>query len=795
MRKNPGFAAVAVVTLALGIGANTAVFSNVNALVLRPFSLPALDRVVAIWETVPKEDQSQVSAAPANFRDWMKGSKSFESLAAFRGWDANLTGDGLAERAEGYQVTPEFFSVLGVATQMGRPIGPVDFREGAAPVVVVGHGFWQRHLGSDPKIVGRDLLLSGRRATVIGVGGNDLDFPAGAEIWTPLDLSSADIMDRGDHDLHVVGRLKKGVSVASAQADLQSIASRLAQQFPNTNGGHAVRVVSLTEDVTNGTRQFVFLLMGAAAFVLLLACVNVANLQLARAASRRKEMAIRMGLGASQWQLVRQLLIEGILLACAAGGAGLILATWGMGMLRRGLPPFLVAHVPGLAHVEMDSQVVWFTLAISLGSGILAGLAPARRSSRSELSDVLKENTRSATAGHSAGRLRGLLVISEVALALVLLVGSGLMVTGFRNLLNMEMGFDRTHVLTLHVALPDERYRKADQVRNYYDRAIRQIQALPSVQSAACATSVPSGWSWDWTEYTAEGRPPAAPGELPSTISQVVSPDFFATLRVRLLKGRLISAEDGANAPLVAVISQSMAQKNWPDQNPIGRHVKLGRPDGPEPERTIVGVVGNVQIMPFDPTPSPTTYVPFAQMPRSSSAIVVRTSGNPTNLAAGVITQLRAIDPAVPAYDVRPLEQVFSDSLSGVNSSAQMMLIFAFVGLVLAAAGIFAVMAYSVSQRTHEIGVRMALGARRVDVLRLVVESALKMAAIGLAIGITLALFMAHAISSAVFGVIRVDPPVFIVLTAVLGIVAALAAYVPARHASKVDPMVALRYE
>jgi putative ABC transport system permease protein len=795
LRKSPGFTALAVITLALGIGANTAIFSNVNALVLRPFALPDLDRVVTIWETMPKQDATSVKAAPANFRDWTEQSASFEHLAAVQGWNANLTGEGVAERVEGFQVTPDFFALLGVSPQLGRQIGPIDFQHGTAPVVVISHGFWQRHLGGDTSIVGKSLLLNGRKFTVIGVAGPDVDFPAGAETWTPLDLSSAAGEDRANHYLLVLGRLKKDASVVHAAADLQAVAGRLAQQFPNTNTGHGVRVVRLAEDATAGTRQFVLVLMGAAVFVLLLACVNVANLQLARVSSRQKEMAVRIGLGASRWQLVRQLLVESTLLALAGAGGGILLASWGMGLLRRGLPPFIVAHVPGLKHLEVDSRVLWFTLAVALLTGILAGLAPALRFSRSELGDALKENSRSASASAGAGRLRTLLVVSEIALALVLLVGAGLMVKGFRSLITIEMGFDRTHVLTFRVALPEEKYQTKAQVLNYYDRLVRQLQSLPGVNSVACVTSLPSGWTWNWTEYSVEGQPPASPGEMPSTISQIVTPDFFATLRVPLLHGRLISAQDGRDAPPVAVISETMARYNWPGQDPIGKHLKLGAREGSEPERQIVGVVGEVRSSAFDHNSDPTTYVPFAQLPQDSSAFVIRASGDPLSLVALVNGQLRSIDAGVPAYDVRSLEQVISDNASGVEFSARMMLVFGFVALVLAAAGIFAVMAYSVAQRTHEIGVRMALGARRIDVLRLVVASAIKMAFAGLAIGICIALLLTHALSSLLFGVIRIDAPIFVLLTIVLATVAAVAAYVPARWATKVDPMTALRYE
>jgi putative ABC transport system permease protein len=506
-------------------------------------------------------------------------------------------------------------------------------------------------------------------------------------------------------------------------------------------------------------------------------------------------MAVRIGLGASRWHLIRQLLVESTLLAIAGGAAGIVLANWGMALTRRSLPPFILAHVPGLKHFEVDARVLWFTLGVALLTGILAGLAPALRFSRSELGDALKENTRAASASPKAGRLRAALVTTEVALALVLLVGAGLMVKGFNHLAQSEMGFDRAHVLALRVSLPEQRYQTKEQILNYYDRATRQLQSLPGVRSVACATTLPGNWSAHWSEYSAEGRPPAAPGEMPSTMSQVVTPDFFATLRVPLLKGRFLSAGDGRGAPPVAVISATMARYAWPGEDPIGKHLLLDPQDRSSQERLIVGVVGDVRFSPFQPTPDPATYIPLAQVAPASTAFVMRTENDPLTLVAAASTQIRTIDPDTPAYDVRSVEQILSDNVSGVEYSARMMLVFAGIALTLAAAGIFAVMAYLVAQRTHEIGVRMALGARPVDVLRLVVASAIRMAAIGLAIGICIAWLLTRAVSSALFGVVRIDAPIFVSLTLVLASIAALAAYIPARAATKVDPMAALRCE
>ncbi len=793
--RRPGFTAVAVITLALGIGANTTTFSTVNAMLLRPFPFPNLNRIVTVWETAPKQDDNHLSPAPANFREWSEQSTQIDQLAAVRGWDANLTGGSVAEHVEGSQVTANFFSLLGMRPQLGRYIGSADFQGGVAPVVVISHRFWQQHLGADPGLVGRQLLLNGQKFIVIGITSADFDFPTGSKVWTPLDLNGTAKEDRENHYLTVFGRMKDGVSISQAQANLETIAASLGKQYPKTNASHGVRVINTVEDLTFGSRQFVLMLMGAAVFVLLLACANVANLQLARASGRQREIALRVALGASRWHVGRQLLVESVLLALLGSGGALFLSSWWLNIVRRTIPPFIVEHIAGLKHLQIDSRVFLFTLLVAMITGIVAGLAPAWHFSRPNVNDTLKEGSRGGSPTASRRRFRTLLVVSEMALSLVLLVGAGLMVKGFRTLVTNDMGFDRGNVLTFHIVLPEAKYRDKDRIRGFYEQVLRNIQALPGVESAACVTSLPSGWTWNWVDLRAEGKPPASPADMPPVISQVVAPGFFPALRVPLRQGRLLSDQDGPNAPPVVVISETMARQNWPDQNPLGKHIQLGRPQAAQPFRTVVGVVGDVQPVPLDHDPAPTAYVPFAQQPESASAFVVRTSGNPLTFAGPVNAQLHAMDADQPAYDIRSLEQVVSDGLSGIESSAQMMLTFAVCALILAAAGIFAVMAYSVTQRTHEIGVRVALGARRFDMLSLVVGGAMKMAAIGLGIGLVLALLLTRALSSVLFGVVQIDIVTFALLTSLLALVAALAAYIPARWAMRVDPMVALRHE
>jgi putative ABC transport system permease protein len=791
----PGFTTVAVITLALGIGANTTTFSTMNAMLLRPFPFPNLERIVTVWETLPKQDDTHLSPAPANFRAWSAQSTQFDQLAAVHGWDANLTGGDRVEHVEGSQVTADFFSLLAMPAQFGRSINAADFRNGPAPVVVVSHRFWQQHLGADPGLVGKQLLLNGQRFTVVGIASADFDFPTGSMLWTPLDLGGAAKEDRDHHYLTVFGRLKNGVTIAQARASLGTIAARLGQQYPKSNSGHGINIIRTVDDLTSDSRQFLLTLMGAAVFVLLLACANVANLQLARASGRQRDMALRAALGANRWQVGRQLLVESVLLALLGSAGALLLSAWGIKLMRRNIPPFIVEHIAGLKHLQIDWRVFLFTLLTAVLTGILAGLAPAWHFSRPNVNETLKEGTRGGSPVASRRRFRTLLVISEIALSLVLLVGAGLMVKGFRTLLTNDMGFDRSHVLTFHAVLPEAKYRGQERIRGYYEQVLRNIQALPSVESAACVSSLPSGWTWNWTEFTAEGRPSNAPGDRPSAISQIVTPEFFSALRIRLRQGRLLSDQDGPNAPAVAVISESMATRNWPNQNPLGKHVQLGAPEAAQPWRTIVGVVGDVKPNPMDHDLSPTTYVPFAQQPEYASAFVVRTSGDPLTLSGLVNRQLLDVDPDQPAYDIRSLDQVVSDGISGIELSSHLMLIFAICALTLAAAGIFAVMAYSVTQRTHEIGVRLALGARRFDVLGMVVLGAVKMTAMGLGIGLALALLLTRALSSALFGVVQFDVITITLLTLALASVASLAAYIPAHWATKIDPMVALRYE
>jgi len=796
LAKSPGFTAVAVLALALGIGANTVMFSSIDAMLLHPFAFQDLDRALDVWETVPKQNEQHMAVAPANFRDWAEQAKGIELLSAIRRWDVNLTGKDMAERLECYQVTANFFPLLGIPAQIGRYVVTDNFGQGRSNVVVLSHGFWQRHFGADPAIAGQSVLLSGEKFTVIGVMPSDFDFPVGAEAWVPLDFSVQEASDRANHSLQVFGRLKAGVSLAKAQDDLEAIADRLGREYPQSNAGHGVRVMGLVDDITFGTKQFVGVLMGAAGFVLLLACANVANLLLARVTGRQKEIAVRLALGAGRWQIVRQLIVESTLVSVLGGLAGLLLAVWENDLTRNTIPPFILQHIPGLKHLQADWRVLVFTIAVALLAGILTAVVPALHVSRPDLNEVLKEGARGGIASPARHRLRSLLVVSEIALALVLLVSAGLMVRGFRNLANEQLGFDRNHVLTFRISLAESKYNSPERTRGFYEQLVQKLQSLPSVESAAAVSAVPGGW-WDWrsTPYSAEGQAPEALGEIRVAGAQSVTPEFFRALRVPLRKGRFISAQDGPKAPLVVDISEGLARQIWPHEDAVGKHLRLGRPESNEPWRMVVGVVGSVRPSPWERQADLTVYSPLAQAPQASMGVVVRTSGDPLALAAAVRTQVLDLDAEQPPYDLRSLAQLISDDVSGVDYSARTMTGFGILALILAAAGVFAVMAYSVLERTHEIGLRMALGAGRADVLRLVIGNAAKLAAVGLGLGVAGALALTRLLVSLLLGVVHMDLVTFAGLTALLAAVAALAAYIPASWAVKVDPMEALRYE
>ena len=791
LRKTPGFAAVSVLALALGIGANSVMFSALKGAVLEPFPFPQSARLMSVYGTRPSTGSSGISFSAGDYLDLRAQSRSFSALAAVHGIPLNLSTGQQPERLEAYEATPEFFSVLGGHPLLGRTVTERDAGPGRIHAVDLSYRLWQRHFAADPAIVGKTIVLDGQQVAVAGIMPEELDFPLGVDVWAPFSWTAAEQQNRENHYLDVIGRLRDGVTREQAQAELNTLAAVLAKQYPATNTGMQTQVISMIEDMTEGQRQFISVLMGAAVFVLLLACANVANLQLARATVRAREMAVRSALGASRTRLVRQLLAENIVLAIGGGLAGLLVGAWGIDLTVSQIPPFILAHVAGLRNIKLDGGVVAFTAVATLATGLISGIIPAIGSSSVSFNEALKEGGR-GSEGPGRHRSRAALVVTEMALALVLLVCAGLMVQGFRGLMNADMGMDTRNLLTFQVRLPKSQYATQPQIRDFAAKLQNRLSAIPGVESAATMSNLPSG-GVDSTYAIVEGAPPMRVSELPNARLQVVSPSLLPTLKLKLLRGRWLSDSDGPDTTPVVVVSDLAARTLWPGQEPLGRRVKFG-PDDKEPWRTVVGIVADIRSSPFN-NPRRTMFQPFAQMTRPSFGVVVRTAGDPLRTATAARQALKEVDASIPAFDLRSLEQRLSDNTSGVHISAQLMMAFGGIALVLAAAGIFAVMAYSVRQRTREIGVRVALGAQRADVLRLVLGYGVRMSALGIAIGLVVSLAVTKLLTSFLLGVIHFDSWAMVVFSLLLAAVAAAAALIPARWAMRVDPMVALRYE
>lgn len=794
--RNPGFTLIAIVTLALGIGANTAIFSVTNALVLRPFDFPDLDRLASVYATAPQQGNYLSGVAPADFVDLRRQQTVFADLAAYRWSSLNLTGAGEPERVQCVEITAEFFRMLGGEVGLGRAFLPEEEQEGHGQVAVLGHGFWQRRFGADPKIVGETISLDEKTYTVIGVMSERFDFPKPVELWTPLALSNEAWNERRLQSLAVVARLKAGVELGQANVEVAALAQRLTTQYPQTNSGRGATIRLLSRSA-NGEYNGVFLslLMTAVGFVLLIACVNIANMQLSRGAARSREMAVRAALGAGRPALVRQLLTESLLLGLLGGVCGLLISFWFLDYIRDGMPLDQVRLISGWEHFRINDRVMAFTLAVSMASGAVFGLFPALQSSKPNLNEALKEGGRSDGASAGRQRLRKALIVAEVALALVLLVGAGLMVKGFARLTEKEhQGFDPRNVLTLHTALPPSRYAEGRQIAAFHRQAQERLSALPGVESATSANFLPGSSNWDSIEFQIEGRAAPLPGQEREITYQKAGADYFQTLRIPVIKGRAFLASDGEGSPRVAVISETLARRYFPNEEPIGRRVKAGAGES-APWYTIVGVAGDTSRFMFDRETPPMLYLPNQQIPDRGAYIVIRVSGEPLSILPAVRAQIAALDDKLPLYEIKSHEQVIADRLAGLGLAAEMMAMFGALALILAAVGVYGVMSYAVSQRTREIGVRMALGARPRDVLRLVVGQALKLAALGLAIGLPVALALGRVMAGALFGVVALEPLTFVEFTMLLTSVAALAGYLPARRAMRVDPMATLRAE
>jgi putative ABC transport system permease protein len=797
LRKHPGFTLVAVLTLAFGIGANTAIFSVVNSVLLRPLQYPNAERIVAIQEL--DEKGSRVQVTPANFLDWRAQNTMFEQLAAIYARTANLSAGEEAERIDLAMTSVNFFQVFGVRPHAGRFFLPEEESAGHPSVVVLSYGLWQRQFGGDPSLVGRSLMLDGQPFTVVGIAPAGFQYPNKTEAWIPpfksvptlnaqMDIERA----RGFGFLSVVGLLKPGASVTQAHDEMMAITARLRQQYPASNNNRFNRVVSLQTHLVGESRTALLLLLGAVALLLLIACANVANLLLARASTRQKEIAVRLALGATRLRLVRQLLVESVLLGLAGGIMGLLLGLWGVDLMRRLLP----VDFPLAQSIGVDLRVLGFTLLVSFLTGIVFGLAPALQSTKPDVNEALKESARSSSGGARSNRVRSLLIVSEVALSLVLLIGAGLLFRSFLRLQAVELGFRPQSMLTFRLSPAGQNFRQDAQYVAFYSQVAERIKTLPGVEAVGVINTLPlvKGWT---TSIMVQGRPLLTRDKWPPVNYRSVSPDYFRAVSVPVMKGRAFDERDNDKGPLVLLINQSLARRDFPGEEPIGKRLNFGGVDndGQPIWFEIVGVVADVRSLELNAEPTPEIYTSYLQDPFANMSYVVRSQVEPKSLIPAVREVVRQVDKAQPIAEVREMEQIVSQAAAQPRFNSLLLGLFASLALLLAAAGIYGVMSYAVTQRTHEIGVRMALGAQTKDVLRLVVGQCMRLTLMGLALGLVCAFALTRVMVSLLYGVKPTDLSTFAGGTLLLIIVALAACYLPARRAIKVDPMIALRYE
>ena len=818
LAKNPIFTLVAVVTLALGIGANTAIFSVVDAVLLRPLPYPEADRLVFLWETMPSQGVAQSGAALPNYHGWRDQNQVFESLAGFYYGDYNLSSSGSApELIQGARITSNLFQVLKVAPSLGRTFVSEEEQFGKHRVVLLSHGLWQRRFAGNQNIIGQPINLAGASYTVVGVMPQGLPFFDNLpepELWTPIAFAPDDSGGtRNNHFINLVGRLKTGATPQQAQADVSAIAKRMEGE--SGNSGVGALIVPMQEQLTGESRQALLVLQGAVAFVLLVACVNVANLLLARASARERELAIRASLGASRFRIVRQVVIECLPLGLVGGALGIFLAIWGIDFLSSLLPATLPRGNP----ISVNSRVLIFTFALALLAVLIFALLPALQAGRSDVREALNEGGRSGIGSRKQGRLRRLLVITEVAMALVLLIGSGLMVRSFLKLREVDLGFSGQNVVTMRVPLPAAKYPSPLNASDpsepaglgFYERLLTRLEAVPGVQAATAATILPLGAGDGWGKFlTVQGHEASSLEQVPLVSFALVSPQYFNTLGIKIQKGRPFAPHDTGSSQQVAIINETLARRYFPNEDPLGKTIWMGPPEHlfpaadttiPTgfPRRTIVGVVSDVKGSTLNQPSSQLVYAPLTQYRlegwSNSLMLAVRTSTPPTTMVNSIREQVRSLDADQSITNVRTMDELLERTLSAPKFALLLFGLFASLAMLLAAIGIYGVMTTTVTQRTHEIGLRMALGAQKRDVLRLVIRQAMVLVVIGIVAGLALAAALTRLMASLLFDVSATDPATFVVIALILSVVAFLASYVPAWRATKVDPLVALRYE
>jgi len=793
LRKNPGFALGAIIVLALGIGANSAIFSVVNAVLLRPLPYTDPERISMIYHVPPQKSfpgMKIFAVSPANYLDWKSQSSAFDAMSIFHGTTMTVTGKDQPEAVPGIVVSSEFFQVFGAAPLMGRTFTPDEDTDGHGHVVVLSYPFWQNHFGADPNVIGKNLAFNGQPYSIIGVMPERFHFPDQGEYFVPLGWTDKDRAIRNNHNYLVIARVKRGVSLQQAQAEMNTISARLEQAYPEDDKGWGATIVPLREDLVGDVRPALLVLLGAVAFVLLIACANVANLVLAKTLGRRKEIAIRTALGAGWRRVMQQMLAETLLLAVTGGVLGLLVAHGGI----RLIVAFFGDKLQQTGPVGLDTKVLGFTLGISILSGVIAGLAPAWRLARTNVNEALKQGT-GRTDADSGGRVtRNILVVCEVGMSLVLLVGAGLMIRTLWALHNVKPGVDPHNVLTFRVTLPREKYPKPEQQLNFYKQLVERTRSLPGVESVGTIDALPFTNDGSTQPIAIEGRPAVEFAMQPEVAVRTISPGYLRALRIPLFAGRDFSEIDTVDSPDAIVISESMATEFWPNENPIGKRLTLSFYPGKV--REVIGVAGDVKFRGLDSRKSlATVYVPLAQITFWNQAMVVRTSGDPASAASAMAAAVHQQDPDQPLRDVRTMDDILADSLSQQRFSMLLLASFAGLALVLAAVGIYSVLAYAVRQRQREIGIRMALGAQLDDVLHMVIAEGMRPALLGLILGLAGAFALKRAISSLIFGVSESDPLTFLSVSVLLAMVAFVASILPAYRATKVDPMRALREE